>query len=165
MPIMNRHNWHERIAYSLTAISVAAGTLLGIRHDPDWLGRAGSVIICIGVLLAASRKVDRTEETIRKHLLQSRESMRPHIAGVIRDVSNREPTWAEVHFAEAEIESNVHDNITPVLKKQRRVLRVHEVTLVIAGTLINGFGPWLLRGSGRPSGYPTRPPTEPDVPN
>jgi hypothetical protein len=39
----------------------------------------------------------------------------------------------------------VPDSITPMLKKRRRILRLHEVGLVVSGTLINGFGPWLIR--------------------
>ena len=147
MPLLNRHNWHEPAAYVSSSLAVITGALLGFSCDPDWLGRAGSVVICVGVLLAASRKVDRTEEAIAMQQRQFKEAMRPHVAGVLRETTAREPTWAEINVAEAEIESNVPDTITPLLKRKRRALRMHEVSLVVLGTLINGFGSWLIRSA------------------
>ena len=47
-------------------------------------------------------------------------------------------------MAERELASNVPDNLTPMFRKRRRILRLHEVALVVGGTLVNGFGPWLV---------------------
>ena len=145
--MLNRHNWHEPAAYASTLVCLSAGWLLGTNYDPDWMSRAGSVVICIGVLLAASRKVDRQEEAVAKHQVEHQNAMRPIVASALREVKGSEPTWTEVHMAEAEIASNVPDDLTPMFKKRRRLLRLHEVALVIGGTLVNGFGPWIVRSA------------------
>ena len=143
---ITRHNWHEPTAYLFAAISLIGGVFLAFTGDPDWVGRSGSLVICIGVLLAASRKVDRQEEASTKHQTDFKTAMRPHIAGVLRETQSREPSFPEVHAAEMEINASVpEDKLPSLFKAKRRALRMHEVTLVIAGTLVNGFGPWLYR--------------------
>jgi len=111
------------------------------------MGRAGSIVICIGVLLAASRKVDKQEAAVAKHQIEYQNAMRPIIASTLRDAKGAEPPWSEVYMAQVEIASTVPDNMTPLFKKRRRLLRLHEVSLVIGGTLVNGFGPWIVQST------------------
>ena len=34
-----------------------------------------------------------------------------------------------------------------LFKQRRRLLRIHEVAIVVTGTLVNGFGAWLVRSA------------------
>jgi hypothetical protein len=137
-------NWQEPAAYAASLMALAGGLYLGLACDKDWLGRAGSLVIIIGVLLAASRKMD----LLHAKVLLFIENYRRKNSSLVRDemklILGRDPTDHEVSSVENAIYASAKKELEELIEERRRVFKLHEVALVIAGTFVNGFGPWLI---------------------
>lgn len=46
---------------------------------------------------------------------------------------------------EKRVFSDAHQTVAVIVHDMRRVFKLHEVFLVTLGTLVNGFGPWLVK--------------------
>lgn len=145
MSRITEFNWQEPTAYIVSITSLVLGISLGLAYDPAWLGRFGSVIIVCGVLLAASRKFDVLHA---KALAVAKAHRREKFSAILSEFQNADGSPISSESA-AELEERVYSDaekeIATELDRRRRVFKIHEVSLVILGTLTNGFGEWVLR--------------------
>ena len=128
----------------MTVITVAAGIYFGLNCDKDWLGRAGSLVIIYGVLLAASRKVD----LLHSKVLLFVDNYKKQNSSLVRDemklLFGRDPTDQEVSSVESAIYASARSDIQALIEERRRIFKLHEVALVVFGTFVNGFGSWII---------------------
>ena len=138
-------NWQEPAAYTASIGALFAGLVLGYSYDPVWLGRAGSVIIVCGVLLAASRKIDILHDKSKELIAEHRKKMFPEILSEFTDADGSpiSPEQAKKH--EQRIYDETTNDVGALIEERRHVFKLHEVSIVVAGTLINGFGEWGLK--------------------
>ena len=139
-----KHYSHELAAYSLAVIAILFGVWASLKYDPAWLGRAGSVVIVAGVALAASRKTEALHERVLT-LMEKHRKGNPHLVrDEYRKLKGADPTNAEARALEDAIYASAKDNIAVLMNERRWVFKLHEVGIVIFGTLLNGFGQWLV---------------------
>lgn len=142
---LNKSTWHEPVAYACAFVAVALGIWASLTDDPAWLSRSGSVVIVVGVLLASSRKIDELHERVLKFVDGFRAANPNEVRGEYRSLKGKEPTEAEVRALENAVYESAKSDIGEVIEERRRVFKLHEVALVVAGTLVNGFGEWLMK--------------------
>lgn len=142
---LTKLNWQEPTAYACAFIATALGVYAGLKCEPAWLSRAGSVVVVCGVLLAASRKIEllqaKTDEFIAKHSTTEfdailAENVNPDGSPITKEQGER---LRNKIYAEAQSE------IASLIDERRRVFKLHEVAIVIVGTLLNGFGEWIMK--------------------
>jgi glycerol dehydrogenase-like iron-containing ADH family enzyme len=142
---ITKSNWQEPTAYASAVLAVALGVYWGATCDPAWISRAGSVVIVCGVLLAASRKIDLLQAKATDFLAAHKVS---EFNAIIADYQNSDGTpiredqatsLRETIYREAQSETEA------LINQRRRVFKLHEVAIVVAGTIINGFGEWFLK--------------------
>lgn len=145
MARLSKLNWQEPTAYGCAAIATALGIYAGIKCDPAWLSRAGSVVIVCGVLLAASRKIEllqaKVSEFIANHSTAEFDTL-------LAEHKNPDGSPISKERGEAlrkEIYAEAQNEVASLIDERRRVFKLHEVAIVIAGTLINGFGEWCIK--------------------
>lgn len=142
---LNKHNWHEPAAYCTVLLVTVFGVWAGLKYEPAWLGRSGSLVIVIGVLLAASRKVETLSEIVLKFVDQHRKKNSNLVRDEYRKLKMTEPTGAEVRALEDAVYQSAKDEIAVLMNERRWILKLHEVAIVVAGTLLNGFGEWIMK--------------------
>lgn len=142
---LNKNTWHEPVAYACAIIVTALGIWAGLKNEPAWLGRAGSVVVVVGVLLASSRKIDELHQRVLKFVEDFRTANPNEVRGEYKNLKGKEPTEAEVRALEGAVYESAKSGIGELIEERRRVFKLHEVTLVVAGTLMNGFGEWLIK--------------------
>ena len=139
-----RTTWLERISVGLSFAFLAGGFWAGIAKDPVWLNRCGSLIIVIGVGVAAFKLKDILQQQIEGF----REKHEP------QQLKQLEDAWEK--FWGGPLDDSFKERLLQGVRSkteevfgayiQRRVERVRnvEVSLLILGTLVNGFGDWLI---------------------
>ena len=145
--VLTKFNWQERAAYGIAALAASLGTIAGFSNDPDWLGRAGSVVIVAGVLLAASRKMDLLHEAILDFIKENTPIAYASARQGLTRKNGREPTESEILELASNVLASMTEDITDEIDRLRRVFKLHEITLVVAGTFLNGFGPWVIKSA------------------
>lgn len=139
-----RTTWLERISVGLSFTLLAVGFWAGVAKEPAWLNRCGSLIIVIGVGVAAFKLKDILQQQIegfrKKHepqQLKQLEDAWEKFWGRPLDTSFKERLRQDVRSKTVE----VFDAYI-----QRRVERVRnvEISLLILGSLVNGFGDLLI---------------------
>jgi hypothetical protein len=136
--------WQETLALLLGIATLVAGGYLGYTTHPDWVGRAGSLLIVYGVLLATTRKFDLLHTKVLKFLEDFRKKNKTLIPEELPKLHQREPTCCETLAAELDVYQSAIYDIAELIDERRRAFKVYEISLVIVGTLVNGFGPWLI---------------------
>ena len=140
-----KHYTHEIAAYSLAIAATICGVWAGLAYDTAWLGRAGSVVIVAGVALAASRKTETLHEKVLKLMDDHRKSHPNLVREEYRNIKGIDPTPEQIHALESKIYDSVKEDIAVLMNERRWRFKLHEVGIVIYGTLLNGFGEWLLK--------------------
>lgn len=135
---------HEKLAVLLAGASLSTGLVLALCFAPIWLNRAGSVVIVIGVLLATSRLADISEANVAKLI---NDNFDKGIADAIQNVEETHSHILENDQREA-LRKGVYASITKgfagLFEDWRRRVKRYEVSLLVAGTLVNGFGDWVF---------------------
>lgn len=139
-----RTTWLERISVGLSVTFLGAGCWAGFVKDPLWLNRCGSLIIVVGVAVAAFKLKD----ILHQQIDDFRKKHEPEQLRQLEDAWEKFwPGPLEASFKEGLLEG-VRTKTEEVFAAyvQRRVERVRnvEISLLILGTLINGFGDWLI---------------------
>ena len=138
-------NWQEPTAYAASIAAFVAGIFLGQAYDPAWLGRAGSVIIVCGVLLAASRKIDILHIKAKALIESHREKEFQSLLAEFTNSDGSPITTEQAKELKQCIYAEAEKDIGALIEERRHVFKLHEVSIVVAGTLINGFGEWALK--------------------
>lgn len=144
MPIAFPFSKHEKLAVLFASASLFAGLVLAWCFAPIWLNRAGSIVIVIGVLLATSRLADISEENVAKLFI---ENFDKGITGAIKIIEEAHSHILGNDQREA-LRKGVYASMTKgfagLFENWRRRVKRYEVSLVVAGTLVNGFGDWVF---------------------
>lgn len=138
-------NWQEPTAYTAALAAVAAGLYWGVSCDPAWLSRAGSVVIVCGVLLAASRKIELLQEKVSDFLANHSATEFDAILSEHQNADGTPIGDKQAQNLRETIYRETQSEIAALIDQRRRVFKLHEVGIVVAGTLVNGFGEWLLK--------------------
>lgn len=139
-----KHHAHELAAYLVAVIATILGIWSGWKYDPAWVGRAGSVVIVAGVALAASRKNETFHEKVLKFVDEHRKRNPDLVRDEFRKLEGIDPTNEQVRALEDAIYSSAKEDVAVLMNERRWAFKLHEVGIVIFGTLLNGFGQWLL---------------------
>jgi hypothetical protein len=135
---------HEKLAVILAGASLFIGLILAWCFTPVWLNRAGSLVIVIGVLLATSRLTDISQANVENLISDNFDK------GMAEAIRNIEETHGHIlgNDQREALRKGVYASITNgfsgLFEDWRRRVKRYEVSLVVAGTLINGFGDWLF---------------------
>lgn len=139
-PISN----HEKWAVSLASVILLAGVAIAWFYGPSWINRAGSLVIVIGVLLAISRLADLSEAKVSALMTEHFED------GMQRAIQDIEATHGHV-LTPAQREAlgqgvriSMSRGFSAMFEDWRIRVKRFEVSIVIVGTLVNGFGDWLF---------------------
>jgi len=135
-----RRFWLDITAIISSAVVLGVGGYLSLNGSPVWLNRTGSVIICIGVLVAACRFHDREQARLSERASANEDALyesvklkleaqlgKPIVLGQDRDFRK-----LVADAFQKEIQSLVD------IEKQR--IKLIEIFLVVGGTLLSGFG-------------------------
>ncbi|MBV8634918.1 MAG: hypothetical protein JO002_10545 [Burkholderiaceae bacterium] len=142
---LTRFTWQEPAAYSLSILLLVSGGYLSLSYDPDWMGRAGSLIIVCAVLLASSRKFDVLQAQAITFINERAQHEKEEIKKILTTPAGNMPSDEEVDAMVNKILEDSHGVVEEIIDDRRRVFKIHEIILVIVGTLINGFGPWIAK--------------------
>ncbi len=137
-------NWQEPAAYVLSAATTAAGLVLATSGESDWIGRAGSLVIVIGILLAGSRKLEILNAKALRVFENSRDELTARAQQEFTKRRGRLPTAEEEKTMLKEVKALFMQDLELALQDRRRMFKVHEVSIIVFGTLLNGFGPWFV---------------------
>jgi predicted membrane protein DUF2335 len=131
----------EHRALLLGAACFIVGLILAFCINPAWLSRFGSLIIVVGVIYGFTDWPDLTEKRLRgrvqefkipselDNLLKDYDAVGSGYAGRITEMAQRE-----------------HDHRMQLLAKILMYqLRSVEIALICFGTVVNGFGEWLVQ--------------------
>ncbi|MGE0351055.1 hypothetical protein [Hydrogenophaga sp.] len=124
-------------------MALAVGAWLAWYYDPTWFNRAGSLVIVSGVLLAVSRFHGWVHAEQMKHLQENFDAIVDTM--VWGSVNNSQNLTPEVkQRTESVFREQVQHRLAENYAAAKDELRAWEVLLVVAGTLINGFGDWSI---------------------
>jgi hypothetical protein len=130
-------------AVGTSLMALAVGAWLAWHYDPTWFNRAGSLVIVSGVLLAVSRFHGWVHAEQMKHLQENFDTivdtMMCGSVNTPQDLTPEAQQRIESVFLE-QVQRKLAENYAAVKDE----LRAWEVLLVVAGTLINGFGDWSI---------------------
>lgn len=141
-----KSTWQEPFAYLVSSASLAMGVWFAGKGISDAMASAGAMAVVCGVLLASSRKIDVLHTKTINFINSRRESERLSIKKMLTSPKGIAPSDKEVDEI---LESVLKDSaaiIGELIDERRRVFKIHELILVIAGTLVNGFGPFIAKG-------------------
>lgn len=137
-------NWQEPAAYGFTVLSLIGGGLLSYFFHPDWMGRAGSLVIVCGVLLAASRKYELLQSKATETINSARAREIASVKKMLTSPAGHGPSDKEVEQLVDGVINDAHLITRDIIEQRKRVFKLHEIILVVGGTLVNGFGSWLV---------------------
>ncbi|RMI00482.1 hypothetical protein [Stutzerimonas nitrititolerans] len=124
---------------------VLLGVLLSwLTQDPTWMSRAGSLLIVLAILVA-SIKLD---EVLGAHINKFRQRSSEDQMNAIRDQREEfhgEKLGPQYEAAlKAQVDKATTDIFATYIQKRVVQMKAFEVKLLVAGTLINGFGDKLM---------------------
>lgn len=140
-----RLSWHEPLAYFVSVLSLIIGAWLAGKGIGDAIASAGAVVVVCGVLLASSRKIDELHAKTINFINSRRASERLSIKEMMTSSKGTEPSDEEVDEILETVLKDGAAIIGELINERRRVFKIHELILVIAGTLVNGFGPFIAK--------------------
>jgi hypothetical protein len=141
-----KSSWQEPLAYFVSAASFMTGVWFAGKGTADAMASAGAVVVVCGVLLASSRRIDALHTKSINFVNSRREPERLLIKEMMTSSKGTAPSDKEVDDI---VETAIKDGsaiIGELIDERRRAFKIHELILVIAGTLVNGFGPFIARG-------------------
>lgn len=137
--------WQEPLAYSVSAASLLIGAWLARKGIADAIASAGAVAVVCGVLLASSRKIDTLHTKTINFINSRRESERLSIKEMMTSSKGTAPSDKEVDEILETVLKDGTAIIGELIDERRRAFKIHELILVIAGTLVNGFAPFIAK--------------------
>jgi hypothetical protein len=139
-------SWQEPLAYFVSVASLVTGALFAGKGIADAMAGAGAMAVVCGVLLASSRKIDALHTKTINFINSRRESERLSIKEMMTSSKGSTPSDKEVDEIVETVLKDGAAIIGELIDERRRAFKIHELILVIAGTLVNGFGPFIAKG-------------------
>ncbi|MBX9895070.1 MAG: hypothetical protein K2Y09_07820 [Nitrosomonas sp.] len=130
-------------ALILSFLCLIIGLCLGLNSEPIWLNRSGAIIIIIGVCLAANN----FPEWVQTEALQGLEKELPNImqeAIMEFEKDERLVTDEKRKSIEVDIKSRIQKNLNNHSGKIKNRIKKLEITLIVLGTFLNGFGDYFI---------------------
>lgn len=133
----------ELIAVLASSFVILAGSYLAWFHNPAWLNRAGSLVIIVGVLLAASRFHEWVQQKLAAFLKTNYDAVADE---VLRTVAEETTPLSDEYRrkVKALMKTGIRKDFARIVETDRRRIRAWEVLLVVVGTFLNGFGDYLI---------------------
>lgn len=140
----------EIFALLASGIALVVGGVLAWQSNPAWLNRAGSIIIMVGVLLAASRfhewVVQKVSESIEKNpelFFQKALAVSEKQKGA--PLTDEERTSVLAYIKEEYTDKEGLTNyLNSSIEPDKKRLKLWEIYLVVGGTFLNGFGDYII---------------------
>ncbi|KQT67845.1 MULTISPECIES: hypothetical protein [unclassified Pseudomonas] len=141
-----RTSWLERIIVGICVAIAICGALAGYFYDPPWLNRAGSVIIVIGVIAASVRLQEVLTSQISRFREMSDEKQLQELYEVHERFFGRPLDAAYKKGLESLVNKGLETMFANYIERRVKRLKSVELSILIAGTLINGFGDLVVLG-------------------
>ncbi|WP_434695139.1 hypothetical protein J3P89_17995 [Pseudomonas sp. Z1-14] len=141
-----RTSWLERIIVGVCVATAIGGAVAGYAYDPPWLNRAGSVIIVVGVLAASVRLQQVLTSPISRFREMGDEKQLQELYEVHERFFGRPLDTAYKKGLESLVNKGLETMFANYIEKRVKRLKSVELSILIAGTLINGFGDLLVLG-------------------
>jgi hypothetical protein len=142
---MSKLNWQEPTAYATSVAAIAVGIYLGHPCEAAWLSRAGSVVVVIGVLLATSRKIELLRKKANALITNHQYTEFQNLVAEFQNQDGTPISESQAAQLKEKIYSEAYSETEELIQERARIFKMHEVIIVIAGTLLNGFGEWLMK--------------------
>ena len=135
---------HEKWAVSLATVILLAGVAIAWFHGLSWINRSGSLVIVVGVLLAISRLTDLTESKVSTLMDENFENGMQRAIQDIESTHGHKLTPAQREALCQGVRISMSRGFSAMFEDWRIRVKRFEVSLVIVGTIVNGFGDWLF---------------------
>ena len=142
---MSKLNWQEPMAYVASVAAIVVDLYLSHVCEAAWLSRAGSVVVVIGVLLATSRKIELLRKKASELISKHRDTEFEKVTAEFQNQDGTPISDGQAAQLRAKVYAEMNVEVEELIQERARVFKMHEVVIVIAGTLINGFGEWLIK--------------------
>lgn len=134
----------ERLAVGTATALFIAGLSIGYAGESIWLNRFGSLIIVVGVVMAAIKVSDILNQQIEQFMAQGHQQQMEQLIDANRSFFGGELPPGFKEKLESDVSSKIRETFATY--KQKRLDRVKrvEIGVLVFGTLTNGFGDYLL---------------------
>jgi len=132
-----KSSYHEKLAIVITLVILILGYVWGMYSRPFNFARSGSLIIVTGIIFAALDLTDRLA-LVDEWVVATLERIRPTMISAWSK-KGQEKTNEKIKRREI-LEENFTSRIKEATDKARGRLRFIEVSILILGTLVYGFG-------------------------
>jgi hypothetical protein len=136
--------WLDISALISSVVVLIFGSYLGWYGSAVWFNRSGSVIIVIGVLVAACRFHDR----MRAQLSEKAEANQEALYEKVRLELEAELGKPTEHKHDRElrliVRKRFQSEIETLVETEKQRIKLLEIFLIVGGTLLNGFGDYLV---------------------
>lgn len=140
----------EIIALFASAVALVAGGVLAWQSNPTWLNRAGSIIVIIGILLAASRFHEWMAHKVSKSI-EKNPDLFFHKVLELYEKRKGAPLTDEERVSMSEIIKEEHADkegimafLSSLLEPDKKRLKLWEINIVVVGTFLSGFGDYMI---------------------
>lgn len=130
-------SYHELVAIVITLLVLVLGYLWGMYTNPNNFTRIGELIVVIGILFAGLDLSGRLS-LVDEWVLATLERIRPAVVPAQTE-KGQEKAQAKLERREI-LENHVTTDVKEATDKARSRLRFIEVSILILGSLICGFG-------------------------
>lgn len=139
----------EILALLASGIVLVVGGVLAWQTNPVWLNRAGSIIIIIGVLLAASRFHEWMVQNVSESIQKNPELFFQEALAVSKKQKGAPLTDDERTSVLANIKAYIDKEgltnyMNSLIEPDKKRLKLWEIYLVVGGTFLNGFGDYII---------------------
>jgi ABC-type nickel/cobalt efflux system permease component RcnA len=136
--------WLDTSALVLSTLVLAGGAYLAWTKDKVWLNRAGSLIIIIGVAVAATRFHEWLQSKANDFIEENYNSIFNDTAESIEKEGGITLSEQDRDRLHSKLKTHVQQHLAAVVEQDKRRVSLYEIYLVIAGTFINGFGDYAI---------------------
>ena len=132
-----KSSYHESLAICITLVILISGYICGVYTRPTNFARSGTLIIITGIIFAAldlSGRLTLVDEWVVARLRKIRPAIVPATSTKDQARVNAQINRREI------LEENVTSGVGEATDKARVRLRFIEVSILILGSLVHGFG-------------------------
>jgi hypothetical protein len=144
----------EILALSASLVVLSVGTELAFSSNPVWLNRTGSLIVIIGIILAASRFHEWIAQQVINSIELNPETFSMRALDIYerkngKTLSDDDRAYFLLNIKKLFEEKNgdqqwYKTQIMSLIEPDKRRLKLYEIYLVVIGTFLNGFGDYIV---------------------
>ena len=127
-----------------SAVVLAVGIYLSWHDAAVWLNRTGSIIIVIGVLVAACRFHDRMQSHLSEKAEENEDALFEKVKLKLEIELGEQIKPESAKDLRPMVRETFQKEITSLVEIEKRRIKLLEVLLVVGGTLLNGFGDYAV---------------------